>query len=1363
MRMLEADFRFVSGCFGVLALLASFSGSLQAQTFDQVPGLAFTKPFGGADPLPQTLTIATTGTAFNFSSAASTSSGGSWLSVSPTVLATTPHVLTATVTTSPALAAGTYAGQIVVTSQNHAAAMTIPVTLTVAQSVPFFDNLPGQTSFSLKTGGTSLTSQDIQVRNGGSGTLSWTLTKSTSDGGNWLTVSTSSGTAPSVTTVGVSVPNLPGAGLVAGTYVGQLVFQTAGSSVTVPVSVVVGDNILTQVNAIAFNKVFGGAEPLPQTLSIASTGTAFNFAVTYSTATGGNWLSVSPTVLVTAPRVITATVTAGPTLAVGTYTAQIVVTTQSGNMAITIPVALTVAPVGSAYFGDLAGQMSFSLKTAGNAVTAQEIEVLNGGSGNLNWTVTASTSDAGPWLSVSTPAGTAPSFVTVQVSVPNLPNGGLIAGTFVGELVFQAAGTSVTVPVSVVVGDSILSQVNAIAFTKVFGGADPLPQTLSIASTGAAFNFAVTYSTATGGSWLSVSPTVLVTTPRVVTATVNTSPTLAVGTYTAQIVVTSQSGNMALTIPVSLTVVAAGLPFFDNVPGQMSFTLTTGSTNGPPAQSIQIRNGAGGTLDWTLATSTSDGGNWLSASTMSGTAPSSVSISLSKQNLPGLGLVAGTFVGELVFRSSGGGSVTVAVSVVVGDSILNQVNAISFTKPFGGTDPLPQTLTIANTGTAFNFAVTYSTATGGNWLSVSPTVLVAAPHVITATVSASPTLAVGSYTAQIVATSQSGSMSITIPVTLTIAQAGPFLDSLPGQMSFSFVTAAGNPPAQTIQVRTGGLSWSLAATTSDGGNWLTTSASGGSAPTTVTVGITAASLPGQGLIAGTFTGELVLQSAGNTVSIPVSVVVGSNVFVQLAPLNFSQPFGGPNALAQTLAVASTGTAFNFSTSYATSTGGNWLSVSPTVLATTPHVSTATVSASPTLAPGTYTAQIVFTSQSGSMAMTVPVSLTVQAPVVGLRFVPVTPCRVADTRGGVGAFGGPTLAAGSTRSFAVPESACGIPNTAQAYSLNATVVPQGPLYYLTLWPTGFSQAQVSTLNSFGGIVVANAAVVPAGLDGEVSVYVPNATDLILDINGYFDTSTGPTSYSFYPATPCRVADTRGVLGTFGGPTMGGGQSRDFPIPLSGCGTPTTARAYSLNVTVVPDAVVQYLGYLTTWPTGQPAPVASTLNSWTGKVVANAALVPAGTNESISVYVSNPTDVILDINGYFGLPGNPGALSFYPVTPCRVADTRNPANPFGGPEMAAGETRSFPIPESGCGIPMTAAAYSMNVTVVPDGRLSYLSAWPTGSSQPVVSTLNSWDGAVVANAAIVPAGTNGGISLYTSEPTHVILDINGYFAP
>ena len=404
---------------------------------------------------------------------------------------------------------------------------------------------------------------------------------------------------------------------------------------------------------------------------------------------------------------------------------------------------------------------------------------------------------------------------------------------------------------------------------------------------------------------------------------------------------------------------------------------------------------------------------------------------------------------------------------------------------------------------------------------------------------------------------------------------------------------------------------------------------------------------------------------------------------------------------------------------------------------------------------TYYWQIVARGAAGSASSAVW-SFTTGIPGTGLRFVPVTPCRAVDTRGA----NAPTLTGDLTRSFSIPQSGCGVPPTAKAYSLNVTVVPKGYLGYLSLWPAGQPQPGVSTLNSWQGVVVANAALVPAGTDGAVSVYVSNPTDVILDINGYFDSSSGPGSYAFYSATPCRVADTRGGTGQFNGPPLAGGQSRDFPIPLGPCNIPPTARAYAMNFTVVPDG---YLGYLSAWPTGVAQPNVSTLNSWAGKVVANAAIVPGGTNESISVYASQQTNLILDVNGYFGLPAGAGALSFYPVAPCRVADTREHTGTFGGPEMQAATTRSFPIAASGCNIPSTAAEYSLNVTVVPDAYLGYLSVWPAGSARPGVSTLNSWDGTVVANAAIVPAGADTAVSVYVTNPTQVIIDINGYFAP
>jgi hypothetical protein len=124
------------------------------------------------------------------------------------------------------------------------------------------------------------------------------------------------------------------------------------------------------------------------------------------------------------------------------------------------------------------------------------------------------------------------------------------------------------------------------------------------------------------------------------------------------------------------------------------------------------------------------------------------------------------------------------------------------------------------------------------------------------------------------------------------------------------------------------------------------------------------------------------------------------------------------------------------------------------------------------------------------------------------------------------------------------------------------------------------------------------------------------------------------------------------------------------------------------------------------------------------------------------------------------------TFVAITPCRVVDTRNATGDLGGPILLAG-TRDFPILSGTCGIPNTAVAYSINVTAIPTAHLSYLSIYATGGgdqdSQPTTSTLNSDNGAVVANAVTVSAGTSGSVRVYTTDETHVVLDIDGYFIP
>jgi hypothetical protein len=367
----------------------------------------------------------------------------------------------------------------------------------------------------------------------------------------------------------------------------------------------------------------------------------------------------------------------------------------------------------------------------------------------------------------------------------------------------------------------------------------------------------------------------------------------------------------------------------------------------------------------------------------------------------------------------------------------------------------------------------------------------------------------------------------------------------------------------------------------------------------------------------------------------------------------------------------------------------------------------------------------------------------------------------DTRNPDGEFGGPPIQGGTFRFFVIPDNPdCTIPSNAVAYSLNVTVVPHGPLGYLTIWPAGRPQPYVSTMNSPDGRIKANAAIVPAGASAAVSVYVSNTTDVILDIDGYF-TSPSSQTYQFYALPPCRVADTRdsSFPAGLGPPYLSGGVQRDFPLLNATSCFPAgvSPAAYSLNFTAVPHG---FLGYLTVWPTGENQPVVSTLNAYGGQVTANAAIVPAGDSGKISTYATDDTDLVIDVNGYFAAPGSNG-LSLYPVVPCRVLDTRTASGgngPFQGSLNPPVDLRNSP-----CAVPSAAQAYVLNATVVPTGNLGYLTLWPDGGKQPLVSTLNAYDGAITSNMAIVPAGTQGEINAYAAGLTDLILDISSYFAP
>jgi hypothetical protein len=395
------------------------------------------------------------------------------------------------------------------------------------------------------------------------------------------------------------------------------------------------------------------------------------------------------------------------------------------------------------------------------------------------------------------------------------------------------------------------------------------------------------------------------------------------------------------------------------------------------------------------------------------------------------------------------------------------------------------------------------------------------------------------------------------------------------------------------------------------------------------------------------------------------------------------------------------------------------------------------------------------------------SILVSPSVSGSGFLPVTPCRVADTRNAtsLSGFGPPWISggAGGIRSFSIPDGPCGIPSTAQAYSLNVAVFPHGQLGYLTLWPSGQSQPLVTTLNSPDGRVKSTAAIIPAGNGGAIDVFATDDTDIVLDINGYFVPASTASALAFYPVSPCRLVDTRLQL-LSGGP-LGAGTNTTLPILSSACNVPPSAQAYSLNFTTVAPGQVQSLA---AYPTGGSQPALPTLIALPPTpippvVIANAGIIPAGTGGSIDVSTSNTTDLVVDIDGYFAPPGT-GGLSLYTLPPCRVLDTRQSPQLSLSPAVPAID---IDVTASGCGGTNAAQAYLFSVTALPAGPLPYLTLWPgpAGTSPPVVATLTALDGVIANNMAIALANpaTNQMSAFGAAATADLILDIFGYFAP
>ena len=241
---------------------------------------------------------------------------------------------------------------------------------------------------------------------------------------------------------------------------------------------------------------------------------------------------------------------------------------------------------------------------------------------------------------------------------------------------------------------------------------------------------------------------------------------------------------------------------------------------------------------------------------------------------------------------------------------------------------------------------------------------------------------------------------------------------------------------------------------------------------------------------------------------------------------------------------------------------------------------------------------------------------------GSDLTALTPSRLLDTRNGTGGTRA-KVPAGGTLDLVVTGRG-GVPATGvSSVVLNVTGTAPAASGYLTTYPTGVARPPTSTVNYAAAQTVANWVILKVGTGGKVSIYSTSATDVFVDVEGWF-----PTGAKMVAVTPARILDTRTGLGATQAKVPAGGRL-DLLISGKGGVPASGVSAVVLNVTATNSAGA---GYVTVYPAGVSRPGASTLNLVPSRRVANGVIVKVGEGGKVSLYASQSSDLVADVVAY-----------------------------------------------------------------------------------------------------------------------------------
>ncbi len=733
--------------------------------------------------------------------------------------------------------------------------------------------------------------------------------------------------------------------LAPGIYTATITVSASGfTPLTVPVTLDIGAALAIIPSPASLT--FSSPGATVQTVQLLGYGgSAISFSVTSSVSGGGNWLSATANATYTPA---TLTVTVNPlNVAAGTYQGTVTVTPSPGA-ALAIPITFQV---GANTLAVSPASLAFAYTLAGTAPPAQTVQLTSPLSSD---TYIAQAASTGNWLLVNGLTTQISGAIPATLNVTINPSG-LTTGTYQGTITATDAESSTqTVAVTLDVGGlSTIANPSSLVFVAQAGGPAPATQNVSVAASPNA-----TWTATVTGTWLSVSST---SGSAPAQLTVSANPTgLAAGTYAGNVLIDLDTHTQNIQV----TLVVSANPVLTTTPGELIFAYFGGGTPPSPG-ALLVGVSSGSPQAFTVASGVP---SWLQiSSTGTVTTPASISIGLVPQTL-----ATGTYLANIILTPTAAGGVSVVVPVLLSVEgaapVISTPPSLSFSAAAGGA---PQTQTIEVTALSSTPFSASATSTG-NWLSVSPTSGTATTTNTPLTVTANAaTLADGTYQSNVTLTTAGGVVT-QVPVTFTVSAGGATFAIVPTTLSFAYTQNASLPGPQNLQI-TGTQSFTAVASTTNGEAWLSVTPTSGTGNTTLSV-----SVPNPATLApGVYTGSITLTPATGTAQVvPVTLTVSpaSSLTATPSPLAFAYSAGNPPPAAQTVSVASTASAVTFT---ATASSSGWLSVTPAAT-TTP--ATLTVSVNPAnLAAGAYTGSIALSGGSGTAQLSIPVTLTVAAP------------------------------------------------------------------------------------------------------------------------------------------------------------------------------------------------------------------------------------------------------------------------------------------------------------------------------------------------------------------------------------------------